>query len=416
MTGRIGRESANLIFLQGMNYLLNFLIVPYTVRVLGVQSFGLISYAAAFNSFFILIIEYAFNISAVQKLSGSKLNRTDSEEIIISIINAKLFLLLISGIVYLVLILSIDQLRKNYLLFLLSFIPSISSLFSVPWNYIINRQTGYLLKINIIGKILILAGIFLFVKYENDLYLFLLITGGGAFIINIILFMKMKLQQRLKIRYAGIKKILETLTGGGSLFLSSLASGTYTSIPLMIFGLNNNFTGSADFAAADKIRSVIQSFIHSLTQAVSPDISAIIKESFDEAKRLIYKSLITGAILSFVAGIILLAGGKIIVILLFGPGLESALPALYILSFVPFFSFMSNLAGFYTMPLLNLSGKLLIITASASLLNLLVSLIIIPGGSAVHAAVILFITEFMAAVSMLYFVPIAFKKMPEINK
>lgn len=411
MMARVLKESANLVFLQVMNYLLNFLMVPYAVRVLGVQTFGLISYAAAVNSFFILLIEYGFSISAVQKLSCAGIKNENSEEIILSIINAKLLLLFISVIVYSVLILSIDQLRKNYLLFLLSFLPTLSSLFNVSWNFIVSKQTGYLVKANVLGKILILAAIFLFVHNEKDFNLFLILNGGGVFLINYFLFMKMKSHFQLKIKFAGVKKIWEVLTEGSSLFFSSLASGSYVSIPLMVLGMNNNLKGSADFAVADKIRSVIQSFIHSFTQAVTPDISALIKESFAEAKKLIYKSLIIGALLSLITGTMLLIGGNYIVNLLFGSKLESALPAIYILALVPFFSFMSNLVGFYTMPLLNLSSKLLFVTVFVSMLNLAVSLIIVTGGTASSAALSLFITEFIAAASMFYFVSARFKKL-----
>ncbi|HBZ3253572.1 TPA: oligosaccharide flippase family protein, partial [Klebsiella pneumoniae] len=75
-----------LFLLQIANYLLPLLTVPYLVRTIGIANVGLLAFAGAVCTYFQIITDFGFNLSATRQVSINRSNKSILNEIYSSVI------------------------------------------------------------------------------------------------------------------------------------------------------------------------------------------------------------------------------------------------------------------------------------------------------------------------------------------
>ncbi|MDP2039325.1 MAG: oligosaccharide flippase family protein, partial [Ignavibacteria bacterium] len=101
---RLIKNITALSFLQLMNYVFPLITVPYVVRVLGAEKFGMVSFAAAFVSYFTLLTDYGFNFSATRSISINRNDTSRTAEILLSVYVIKAVLFVLSSVIFISLI------------------------------------------------------------------------------------------------------------------------------------------------------------------------------------------------------------------------------------------------------------------------------------------------------------------------
>jgi len=282
---------ASLSTLQGIGYLLPILILPYLIRIIGPEKFGLIAFAQAFVQYFMIITDYGFSISATKEISLCK-GETDKLCFIFSrVMTVKLILAVLSFLILLLVINCVPRFKQDWLVYILSFGAVIGNTLFPVWFFQGREKMAYTAGINVIGGITYAISLFIFVRSPKDyLYvpllnsLFFLVTGIAGLYIA---FRKFGLEFVFQ-KYEDIERELKT---GWHIFVSVVAINAYTATRVFAVGLLTNNIITGYYSIAERLAGFIQSFpMDSFTQAIYPRFNKVFSKNKERALRLMHKA------------------------------------------------------------------------------------------------------------------------------
>ena len=106
MTTPIRKTLLYLILIQGGNYIVPLLMLPYLGHVLGAREFGVLAYCQAVAQYMVLLTDYGFNFTATRLVSVKRDHPEGLAEVYTSTFAARLvlvaaaLLLIVAGIAY----------------------------------------------------------------------------------------------------------------------------------------------------------------------------------------------------------------------------------------------------------------------------------------------------------------------------
>jgi len=275
--------------LQGINYLLPLLVLPYLVRVIGPEKFGLIAFAQAFIQYFMIITDYGFSLTATKKISLCKV-KEEACTIFSTVMTVKFILAAISYLILLLLINIVPRFKSDWLVYLFSFGAVIGNTLFPVWFFQGTEKMKYIAIINIAGGIVYAASIFIFVRAPSD-YLLVPLLNSLYFIITGLFGLYVAFKEfDLEFIFQSYSDIKQELRTGWNIFISVLAINAYTATRVFAVGLLTNNIITGYYSIAERICGVVQTFpLASLSQAIYPRISRIFAKSKQRALNLMHK-------------------------------------------------------------------------------------------------------------------------------
>ena len=275
--------------LQGINYLLPLLVLPYLIRVLGPEKFGLIAFAQALIQYFMIFTDYGFSLSATRKISLCK-EQEKISTIFSSVMTVKFILAAISYLILLLIINVIPKFKHDWLLYVFSFGAVIGNTLFPVWFFQGTEKMKYIAIINIAGGIIYTICIFIFVHSAGD-YLLVPLLNSLFFLTTGIFGLYIAFREfDLEFIFQSYSDIRLELKTSWNIFISIVAINTYTTTRIFAVGLLTNNTLTGYYSIAERIAGVVQTFpLASLSQAIYPRISKIFAKSKTRALGLMHK-------------------------------------------------------------------------------------------------------------------------------
>jgi len=284
---RLAENFLSLSALQAVNYLLPLITLPYLVRVLGPEKFGLIAFAQAFIQYFNILTDYGFNLSATREISIHRDNKEKISEIFSSVMITKIGLMIISFLILSVLVFTIPKFRNDWLIYFFTFGMVIGQILFPVWFFQGMERMKYITILNIVAKGIFTICIFIFIRKMAD-YLYVPLINSMGFLVAGGLSLRIVSKDfGIKFILPSFKAIKHQLKEGWHIFISTAAISLYTNTRIFAVGLFTNNTITGYYAIAEKLINVIQTFpLSSLLQTLYPRLSKIYLENKEKAKKL----------------------------------------------------------------------------------------------------------------------------------
>lgn len=389
--------------LQGVNYLLPLLTLPYLSRILGPSNIGIIAFSGAIIAYFILITDFGFNLSATRQVSINRNNIYEVNNIFSSVLIIKTGLMILCFLFLILLNLLLKWDVLEFHVFLITFGMVVGRVIDMFWVFQGYEKMKYITYLNIISRLFFTFGVFVFVNSKSDLLVVPILTSLGYIFSGIIsLYL---VYTKLKIRFVlqPIKSIIFQIKEGWHLFLSTVISSFYTTSSTIILGIFTNSTTVGYYSSADKIIQAAKSIYTPISQAIFPFLSKRLHENQDNGLKVVKKLTSYVGGLMFIISLTIFVFSGIIVEKLLGSEFHKSVIVLRIMSFLPFIVSVGNSLGVQT--LLNIGKKVLYtkILFFAALIGLLLNFILVPVYEEIGTSITLIVAEIFVTGSMFYF-------------
>ena len=330
---------------QVINYLIPVITIPYIVRVIGVEKFGILSLAQAVCYYFRIIVEYGFTITGVQLIAQNQDNREKKGEILSAILIIQVIFMLVGLVLILSAPLFITDIHQYFWVYLFSYLAVPANLLLLLWFYIGSEEMRYLNYINLISRITYIILIFGFIRTAEDYIFIPLITDGSLLLAGIFsLFFVLK-KFDLRPRWIGWQKIKFYLSDGWPLFISNFATNLYRNSNIIILGILANKEIVGIYSAGEKLVKVFQSIFTPIAQTFFPYISRLKTEKPNNSIRSIKKLLMNMGLLGGFIAIILFIAAKPITLVFLGNQFLPSVIVMRIASSVILFGVLNYILG-----------------------------------------------------------------------
>lgn len=382
---------------QIAGYVIPLISVPFLLRTIGTEKYGLFSLTGAFAAYIQVLLDYGFNISAIRDVSKNRNSGKKLSFIVSGVMSAKAILLFISIIISVTAILLVPRLHHDFTAYFIISLAAIGTSFLPSWYFQGIEKMKILAVLNLSSKIIYLILIILLIRKPDDFTILLFISVLSTCSIAFVGMIVMIKQVRFKIRLGLGWKVLKSSFG---IFTTQFWATVLQISTVFILGFfaNNKVVGV--YAVAEKIAKAVISMGIPLCSSIFPRSSILFKESSEMAFQFLRKFILMGGIVMAILSITLFTTAPIAAKLILGYSSQEVTLLIRILSILPFTIFIDNIYGTQILFNIGLEKVVIRIITISAIISLVLLVSLTPLFGPVGTALSFLLSEFLILILM----------------
>jgi len=326
------------------NKAIPLIVAPYIVITIGIEKFGIISFALIIAMYFQLITQYSFQLTATKYVSQNRDDIKKLSEHFWLVLTIRFLLAIVTFIIFLIMVFTIEILYAEKQVFFFTFLLVFADILMPLWFFTGIEEMKYNAIFNIIAKVTYAISVFIFIHVDTDYTLIPILNVIPLLILGVYSLYFAHSKFGIYFVQPSFKKIVQELKVGKDIFYSNMSVSLYTTINTVLLGFFTNYTAVGIYTLAEALFNAYNSLIKTYTAVIYPHLARYANES----KKLLSQSkkfFRLYIIILFIASIFLFIISGFIIEVLYGKNHEESIFILQILSIA---LLLEPLGGFFT--------------------------------------------------------------------
>jgi len=262
-----------LSILQVSNLLIFLVITPYLFRVLGKEYYGMVIFAQTVATYFSILVNFGFTVTATRDISINRNNSRTVSEIISTVLTLKIIFFVLSMVILVFLLLTIPIFKSQPRLFLFSMLACLSDALFPIWYFQGIEKMKYISLINIFTRIFSAILIFFLVINPGDFIFVPLLLGSGYLLGALIGLWIVFYKHKHKFIFQTINNLKLSVKENFPMFISNISTQIYVNANKLISGSYLGMQELAIYDIADKITYLLKIPVVMIGQTLFPRVS-----------------------------------------------------------------------------------------------------------------------------------------------
>lgn len=389
---RLFRNFSSLGIIQVANFLLSLVVIPFVVRRVGADGFGIIAVAQVVVFYLSVLTDYGFNRTAIRDIAIYRHEKGKISQVFFTVLASKLLISLFAFVLLFLLVWLIPFFRQHMAVYLLAFPFVIGQVFLINWFFQGLERMHFMAVASLFSRLLFVVLVLFFIKDRNGTALYIFFMGLGNIIAGLVSIYFAVKWYHLKWTRPTRAGIYHEIQEGWQVTLSNISMTTCQYSGLFILRLFTNDTVVGYYSLAEKVYFAMKLMLDVFTQSVYPRVCRLLQEGMEMVIAFFRQAYLPFLVLVVVGSAIVFAMAPIIIGFLLGHPHEHTAYLLRMLC-------MATVVVCLNIPacLLLLAGdhkkNYLRIFAGGTLLNIAANLLLAPVLEATGTVLSVIITE-----------------------
>lgn len=365
------KNIASLFGIQGMNYLIPLITLPYLARVLDPIGYGSLGFALAIVQYCCMLTDYGFNLSVTQQIAIHRDDKLKTSKLFWSVLYCKIGMAMLSMLTVSIAVYFVPKLNDISLIIYSGLLMVFGNVLFPTWLFQGKEKMGWIAISNIAARMFTIPLIFIFVNKPEHAYVVALITSFTTILAGCIGLYFVWRQKWIEWYKPTLTDLIEMLRDGWHIFISTASISLYTTSTTVILGFISGPVAVGYFVAADKLRQAVLGLMTPFFQALYPRINATMEKNRKQGFLLIRKTLKWQSILTLSLSIVMFMTAPLMISFAYGNQYDAATPVLLMMAWQPFVIGLSNVFGMQTLLVLGYKAIFSKILMMAGIINII---------------------------------------------